>query len=143
MALQLRTVTVKQLSQTENEEQEWVFLQELTCGLQIDRPRIVLNCNGIRTLGESSLHLLLCCLEEAMKRNGDVRLSSVPVPVRAVMEAHGVDRLFKMFENDADAVKSFQRLPIFAIPQSLTEPLTLPVKEASTELAVEPEEDAA
>jgi hypothetical protein len=59
------------------------------------------------------------------------------------MEAHGVDRLFKMFENDADAVKSFQRLPIFAIPQSLTEPLTLPVKEASTELAVEPEEDAA
>jgi anti-anti-sigma factor len=109
MALQIRTVAVTQLPERVNEDQEWVFLETLRNSLEADRPRIVLNCSSLRAFDKSSLHLLLCCLEEAMKRNGDVRLSSVPAGSRAVLESAGIDRLFKIFDTEAEAVNSFQR----------------------------------
>jgi anti-sigma B factor antagonist len=114
MALQLRTVSVKHLPETVNEEQEWVFLQELKTCLHVDRPRVVLNCASLRAFDPSSLHLLLCCLEEAMKRNGDVRLAAVPMSALTILESAGFDRLFKSFDTDAEAVKSFQRHGMFS-----------------------------
>ena len=36
---------------------------------------------------------------------------------RATLEAGGMGRLFQIFEDDAAAVKSFQRLPVLTIPQ--------------------------
>ncbi len=117
MALQLRTVLVRQLPETVNDDQEWAFMQELKSCMQVDRPRIVLNCSSVRALDRTVLHLLLCCLEEAMKRNGDVRLSALPKPAQAALESVGMRRLFKVFDTDADAVKSFQRLPILTIPE--------------------------
>lgn len=118
MALQLRTITVKQLPETTNGEQEWAFLEEIKNSLHVDRPRIVLNCAESPSFSHSSLRLLLCCLEEAMKRNGDVRLSMLSQSARAALASNGMDRLFQIFEDDAAAVKSFQRLPILTIPQS-------------------------
>lgn len=117
MALQFRTVVVKQLPSAVNEEQSWAFLEEFKLSLPADRPRIVLNCSNLRAFDRSSLHLLLCCLEEAMKRNGDVRLSSIPQTAVSTLESSGIGNLFKTFDCDADAVKSFQRLPLFAIPE--------------------------
>jgi anti-sigma B factor antagonist len=142
MALQLRTVTVKQLPETKNGEQEWAFLEELKSSLQADRPRIVLNCSGLRSLGRSSLHLLLCCLEEAMKRNGDVRLSALPTPARAMLESSGMSGLFQIFDDDAAAVKSFQRLPILTIPQTSSLPRSVEGV-GSAELSIESTENAA
>ena len=116
MQNRFRTVSVKQLPKTVNKDQEWAFLEELKSTLQADRPRIVLNCSNIHSFTQSSLSLLLRCLEEAMKRNGDVKLSAVPAPARAFLESSGMDRLFKIFENDTEAVKSFQRVPLVAMP---------------------------
>ncbi len=70
MALQIRTVSVLQLPETVSAEQEREFLEGLKDCLEADRPRIVLNCSNPRAINWHSLHLLLCCLEEAMKRNG-------------------------------------------------------------------------
>jgi anti-anti-sigma factor len=125
MAFQLRTVIVKQLPETDNDEQGWAFLEELKMSLQVERPRIVLNCASVRSFGRSSLHLLLCCLEEAMKRNGDVKLSAMSKSARTILAASGMDRLFQVYEDDAAAVKSFQRLPILTIPQLSTSGLAI------------------
>jgi anti-anti-sigma regulatory factor len=62
------------------------------------------------------IHFLLCCLEEAMKRNGDVRLSAVPKTLTASLQTLGLDRLFKMFDSDLEAIKSFQRGAVPAPP---------------------------
>jgi anti-anti-sigma factor len=118
MAIQLRAVTVSQLPETLNDEQEWAFLEELKSNMNADRPRIVLNCSNLRAFDRSSLHLLLCCLEEAMKRNGDVKLVAVRTDARGVLEAAGVDRLFKIFDTEADAVKSFQRHSFISAPEA-------------------------
>ena len=125
MALQLRTVIVKQLPQTLNEEQAWAFLESFKLSLTADRPRIVLNCASLSTFNRSSLHLLLCCLEEAMKRNGDVKLSSLSETARAALEGTGIGALFKIFDTDAEAIKSFQRLPLFAVPEKPSSSLSL------------------
>ena len=142
MALQLRTVLLKQLPQTLDEEQAWAFLETLKLSLSADRPRVVLNCASIQTFDRSSLHLLLCCLEEAMKRNGDVRLSCLSEPARAALEASGIDHLFKNFDSDADAIKSFQRLPLFAVSEQLA-PNTSVCAEIGEELPLEASENAA
>jgi anti-sigma B factor antagonist len=118
MALQLRTVSVKRLPEVVSKEQEWAFLEELKSCLHVDRPRIVLNCANVRAFDRSSLRLLLCCLEEAMKRNGDVRLAGVPASARAVLESAGFDRLFRVFDTEAEAVKSFQRHAVFSASEA-------------------------
>lgn len=137
MGPRLRTVAIKQLPRTEREEEVSAFLQELDTCLRMDRPRIVLNCSGVRMLGRPDLHLLLCCLEEAMKRNGDVRLSSVPEPALAVLESTGIGRLFRIFDNDADAVASFQRLPMAAMLQSKPSSVEAPFEIRSAEALFE------
>jgi anti-anti-sigma regulatory factor len=57
------------------------------------------------------IQLILRCLEEAMKRNGDARLSSVREEDKEVLERTGVSRLFEVFDTEADALQSFHQLP--------------------------------
>lgn len=87
--------------------------------MKTDRPRIVLDCSNVRQLNRSVVHLLLHCLEEAMKRNGDVRLAAMPPGAGPVLELTGVNRLFDIFNTTAEAVKSFHHLPIDVVPQAL------------------------
>jgi anti-anti-sigma regulatory factor len=76
-----------------------------------DRPYIVLDLSKAGVMDRSAIYLLLCCLEEAIKRNGDVRLAAIPLGTRAGLELTGVDRLFEIFGTNAEAVNSFRRLP--------------------------------
>jgi anti-anti-sigma factor len=148
MALQPRSVIVRQLPQSVNDEQAWAFLEVLKASLPADRPRIVLNCSMLATFDRSSLHLLLCCLEEAMKHNGDVRLSFVSEPALAVLESTGIENLFKIFDSDAEAVKSFQRHSLAAMEQEapvavLSSVATLEVEMDAMDMPLQAAENAA
>jgi anti-anti-sigma regulatory factor len=109
MSLQSRTVAVKHLPEVVNHAAERVILNELLISLDANRPRIVINCSKQTSPSMLSIHLLLCSLEEAMKRNGDVRLSAVPKALRAMLQSAGMDRLFRFFDTDVEAIESFQR----------------------------------
>lgn len=117
MGLQTRKVIVKQLPQSVNDEQAWAYVESIKASLPSDRPRIVLNCAAVHGFTRSSLHLLLCCLEEAMKHNGDVRLSCLAKSARAVLYSTGIENLFKIFDSDAEAIRSFQRSGTFAVDE--------------------------
>jgi anti-sigma B factor antagonist len=106
---QARAVTVRKLPPKMDEKGAQVFLRELEECLNGRRPAVVLDCSKVRGLGRDQLRLMLCCLEEAMKRNGDVRLAAVSRETRAVLDDSGVGRLFKSYETSADATASFQR----------------------------------
>ena len=114
MTLRVCTVAVKQLPETLNVKQGRRFFSELKSCMDNDRPCIVLDCSKVRQMDRSGVHLLLCCLEEAMKRNGDVRLAETAAGTRAVLELTGADRIFEMFDTNADAINSFRRLPVDA-----------------------------
>lgn len=109
-----RPVYLKQLPAKLNVKQGRTFLREVLHCLNMDRPRLVLDCFQVRQLDSAGIHVLLRCLEEAMKRNGDVRLAAIQPVTAEILQLTRVDRLFERFATTSDAVNSFQRLPVQA-----------------------------
>jgi anti-sigma B factor antagonist len=103
------TVTVTQLPQTLDMKRGRLFFKELESRINIDRPCIVLDCSQVQQMDRFAIHMLLCCLEEAMKRDGDVKLAAVPPLARATLELMRVDRLFEIYATETEAVNSFFR----------------------------------
>jgi anti-anti-sigma factor len=86
-----------------------LFFKELECQMNIDRPCIVLDCSRVQDMDRFAIHMLLCCLEEAMKRDGDVKLAAVSPSARMVLEMTGVEQLFEIYDSETEAVNSFFR----------------------------------
>jgi hypothetical protein len=72
---------------------------------------VVLDCSRVRQLDSAGIQVLLRCLEEAMKRNGDVKLAAVSPAAAAILELTRVAPLFETFDSTADAVHSFSQPP--------------------------------
>ena len=85
----------------------------------MERPCIVLDCSRILQMDVPAIKLLLDCLEDAMKHNGDIKLAAMREKARAMLQITGVDRLFEMFDTDTEAVNSFRRL---SFPAALQDP---------------------
>jgi anti-sigma B factor antagonist len=109
MTLQACAVKVEQLPESLSEKQGRLLLRKLEGSINVDRPALLLDCSKVRRMDRTVISLLLCCLEEAMKRNGDVKLASVSQEARTTLELTGVDRLFEIFDTNAEAVSSFRR----------------------------------
>lgn len=112
MTVQVCAVAVKQLPETLSRKQGRIFLSELVRSMNTNRASIVLDCSSVRQMDRAAIYLLLCCLEEAMKRDGDVKLAAIHSETRAILNLAGVDRLFESFDTNAEAVSSFRRLPV-------------------------------
>jgi hypothetical protein len=82
------------------------------------RPQVVLDCSKVRQLDNAGIQVLLRCLEESMKRNGDVKLAAMPPGAATILKRMGVDRLFEDFDTIADAVDSFHQLPMKPFKQT-------------------------
>jgi anti-anti-sigma regulatory factor len=83
--------------------------------MNIDRPYIVLDFSNVCRMDRPAVNLLLCCLEEALKRNGDIKLAAVPEEARSVLRLTGAERLFEIFDTIAEAASSFRQLPLGAV----------------------------
>ena len=101
------TVTVTQLPEKLDMKQGRLFFMELESHMNIDRPCIVLDCSKVREMDRFAIHMLLCCLEEALKRDGDVKLAAVLPSAREALELTRIDRLFEIYASETDAVNSF------------------------------------
>jgi anti-sigma B factor antagonist len=116
MTLQMHTIAVKQLPEVLHAEQGRIFFAEMESWINVDRPRIVLDCSNLRHMNSSAVHVLLCCLEEAIKRNGDVKLAALSETAKAQLRWIGLDRIFEVFASSADAVNSFRRSAVDMTP---------------------------
>lgn len=111
MTIQERKVTVKQLPETLSAKQRRAFLRDVQDSISAERPRIVLDCSSLRQLDNSAAYLLLCCLEEAMKSNGDVKLAALPPGTRTMLKSSRISNLFEIYETTSDAINSFHQIP--------------------------------
>jgi anti-anti-sigma regulatory factor len=107
-----RAVIVRHLSETFDGSRKSLFFSEIKACLDVDRPCLVIDCSQLTQFNKQTLLLLLECLEQAMKRNGDVRLAGVSSQAREALQAAGADALFSIFETKGDAIASFQRRSI-------------------------------
>ena len=113
-----RPVVVKQLPDRVSVNETQQLFRELAPLFEGDRPCLVFDFSEVRQLDSAGIEMLLRCMEEAMKRNGDVKLAAISPQVAVILELTRVDRLFEIFENPSDAVESFHRFPVQAFRQT-------------------------
>ena len=124
-----RPVIVKQLPEKLSVKQSRLFFLDIEPSFAADRPRLVLDCSRVRELDSAGIQVLLQCLEEAMKRNGDVKLAAIPPGVAEILELTRVDGLFETFETIREAVNSFDQFPAYVFDQVVDPGLSTPALE--------------
>ena len=102
-----RPVVVKRVPERMNLRQARQFQQEVRPFFKIDRPQIVFDLSAVRLLDAAGIDMLLECMTEASRRDGDLKLASVSAQAAVVLELTRTDRLFEIYETATDAVKSF------------------------------------
>src|SRR6266536_4705891 len=91
------------------------FMQELEPLLESHRPRIVFDCSRVRYIDSAGVEMLLHCLEEAMKRDGDLKLAALSPESEVILELMRVARVFEAFATSDEAVRSFNAVPADAV----------------------------
>lgn len=111
MTIQGCPVVVKRVPETLHGRNARDFFGALSSSMEVGLCSMVLDCSGVRQMDSSAVYRLLCCLEDAIKRDGNVKLAQVPSGPKAILELFGVDRIFEFFDTNAEAVTSFRRPP--------------------------------
>jgi anti-anti-sigma factor len=111
-------VIIMQLPERLDHTEGELFLSEVQPLLESDRPRIVLDCSQVRYMDSAGVEMLLHCVQEAMKRDGDLKLAAVSPASGVILELMRVDRLFETFETTDEAVQSFHAFPSYTPPQN-------------------------
>src|SRR5579875_1222171 len=93
----LRPISVKHLPAGSDLRRKLLFMEEVESCLTQRRPCLVLDCSSLDALDESAVHLMFHCLEEALKRNGDVKLAALPEDAQGAFRAAGLARLFEVY----------------------------------------------
>jgi len=102
-----RPVVVKRVPERLNRIQARKLLSEVRPFLESDHPQVVFDFSNVRQMDTAGVEMLLYCVSQAMKRDGDVKLASVSPQAATVLELTRTWRLFETYENSTDAVRSF------------------------------------
>jgi len=113
-----RPVVVMQLPECLNSESSRELLQEVEPLLEVHRPRVVFDCSLVRSMDGAGGETLLHCLEEAMKRDGDVKLCALSPEAAVMLELMRADRVFEVAETSEESVRSFNAIPADAVPEA-------------------------
>lgn len=113
-------VVIMQMPERLNLDGVRTFLQEVEPLLECHRPRIVLDCSQVHYIDSAGVEMMLHCLEEAMKRDGDLKLAALSPESEVILELMRVARVFEAFATSDDAVRSFNAIPAEAVPQDVS-----------------------
>jgi anti-anti-sigma factor len=102
-----RPVVVKRIPERLNQRAARAFMREVQPFLDSDRPQVVFDLSQVRQLDAAGVDMLLRCMSEAMKRDGDLKLASLSPQAAAILELTRTDRLFEIYETSTDAARSF------------------------------------
>ena len=83
------------------------FCQELQPLLLTNRTYLVFDFSKVVEIDSAGIGVLLRCLEEAMKGDGDIKFAAIPPEASVVLQLTGVDRLFEIYDTPSDAAESF------------------------------------
>ncbi len=112
-----RPVVVKRMPERMNLKQARKFWKEVQPFLNSDRPQVVFDMSQVRHIDAAGIDVLLQCMREAMKRDGDLKLAALSPQSAVVLELTRTGRLFEIYDNSTAAVKSFSSFLPNAIRQ--------------------------
>ena len=102
-----RPVIVKRVPESLTSKQANAFLEEVRPLLEHDRPQLVFDLSQLRKLDTAGVDVLLYCMREAARRDGDLKLASPSDHAQVVLDLTRTARLFEIYANSADAARSF------------------------------------
>ncbi|HEY7405896.1 MAG TPA: STAS domain-containing protein [Candidatus Angelobacter sp.] len=119
MDINSRPVVVKRMPERLNSRVAREFLRDVQPFLLADRPQLVFDLSQVVQLDAAGVEMLLRCMSEAHKRDGDVKLASLSEQSAVVLELTRTERLFEIFETSTDAARSFSGFLPNAMRQQL------------------------
>ncbi|MEO8726817.1 MAG: STAS domain-containing protein [Acidobacteriaceae bacterium] len=102
-----RPVVIKRMPSRVNLREAKSFFRDVQPFLKADRPQLVFDMALIEQLDSAGIEMLLECMAECMKRDGDLKLASLSPQAATVLELTRTDRLFEIFDTSTDAARSF------------------------------------
>lgn len=102
-----RPVVVKRMPNRVNLREARSFFRDVQPFLKADRPQLVFDMAMVEQLDSAGIEMLLECMAECMKRDGDLKLASLSPQAATVLELTRTDRLFEIFNTSTDAARSF------------------------------------
>ena len=111
-------VVVVQVPEVLNAIEVQSFMQEMGPLLESNRPRVVFDCSQVRSMESAGVEMLLLCLEEVLKRDGDLKLAALSPEADVILELMRVARVFETFQTCEEAVRSFSAIPADAVPRN-------------------------
>lgn len=122
-----RPVIVKRLPARMNRKTAREFMSDMNSLITKDRPQVVLDLSLVEQLDAGGVEVLLQCMNEAMRRDGDVKLAAPTAHAAAVLEITRTDRLFEIFPSSTEAVRSYSSfLPNFVREHQTLKPQPVP-----------------
>ena len=116
MSIRTRNVRVHQVPEQLTANTMRSFVKSLKESSQNERPRLVLDCSMVWDMNRTTIELLLSCLEEVMKCNGDLRLAALRPEALVTLQQVGLSRLFEVFGTAESAIQSFKQRPASIAP---------------------------
>jgi anti-anti-sigma factor len=134
-----RPVVIKRMPERLNYREARTFWEEVQPIVTSDRPQIVFDMSGVKYLNAAGVDMLLKCMAEVMKRDGDLKLAAVSPEAGVILEVTRTDRFFEVYHSSSDAVRSFSRfLPAAMRQQPFAEaaapPSALPASDGESGL---------
>jgi anti-sigma B factor antagonist len=122
-----RPVVIKHMPERLNYRQARIFWEGVQPIVTSDRPQIVFDLSMVKQLDAAGVDMLLKCMAEVMKRDGDLKLAAVSAEASVILEITRTDRFFEIYNTSADAVRSFSRfLPSAMRQQPFSSPAMAP-----------------
>jgi anti-anti-sigma factor len=112
-------VVVKRVPERLNPRNSREFLRDVQPFLTSDRPQLVFDLSQVKQLDAAGVEMLLRCMSEAHKRDGDLKLAAVSEAAAVVLELTRTERLFEIYETSTDAARSFSGFLPNAMKQRL------------------------
>jgi anti-anti-sigma regulatory factor len=85
-----------------------MFKQDLEPLLACEHPHIVFDCCQVRSVDGAGVEMMFQCFEEAIKRDGALKLAGLSKELSASQQ---LGRMFEAFATSDEAVRSFGPLP--------------------------------
>jgi anti-sigma B factor antagonist len=118
-----RPVVVKRMPEKLNQRQARAFLAGVQPLLTKDRPQLVFDLSQVKQLDSAGVDMLLHCLSQVMRRDGDLKLAALSHEAAVVLQLTRTDRLFEIYDTSTDAVRSYSSfLPNFLRNQPKAHP---------------------
>src|SRR5262250_321840 len=119
MDISSRPVVVKRMPERLNARTSREFLRDVRPFLMCDRPQLVFDLSQVKQLDASGVEMLLRCMSEAHKRDGDLKLAAPSAQASVVLELTRTERLFEIYDTSTDAARSFSGFLPNAMRQQL------------------------